>query len=94
VLQLTHDNVDAEMETGNNNLIEPRQRKCDKRALNSLDAALDEENYGPFISANGTKEHTVVMEKAKRNIPAKELIWTNKKPGVQGRQRREDGKMS
>lgn len=69
-----------------------RQRKRHKRVINSLDAALKLENYDAFISptADEVKEYKAVLEKAKRNTPAKEINWTNQKPSVTGRQRRSD----
>ena len=36
------------------------------------------------------KNKTVVLEKAKQNVPAKEMIWSDQKPGIQGKQRRSD----
>ena len=47
------------------------------RLVNSLDAALNELNYDPYVAPTDKEVVSAVIEKKKRNVPEKKISWQN-----------------
>ena len=69
-------------EEGPEDDMQPR-RSFRFRAVNSIEKALQPENYNPYLEPVVLKEETGRLQDAKprSNIPEKNITWRNKKPG-------------